>query len=144
MKFWRGNLDEIFHIHGNYHDPQKLVLNTINYYQIRESDEIQNMLKAFLNDKTILFIRYGSGLEDPNFDNLLKWAVERQKNISNAHYLLVRDGDSMICKPLLRVKYGPNYRDLAPYLKKFLSDLQDIALRLSRLPVFSVPFKRDK
>jgi hypothetical protein len=70
IKFRRGNLNEIFYIYKNYYDPQKIILNTINYYQIRKSNEIQNIFKAFLNDKTILFIRYRSELEDPNFDDL--------------------------------------------------------------------------
>jgi hypothetical protein len=82
------------------------------------------MLKAFLDDKTILFVGYGSELVDLNFDGLLKWAAKRQKNIPKRHYLLVRDGDSLVCKPLLRVKYGPNYHDLAPYLNKLLYDRQ--------------------
>jgi hypothetical protein len=124
VKFRRGDLDGVFHVHGSYHDPQEVVLDTTGYYQIRESDEVQNMLKAFLDDKTILFVGYGSGLEDPNFDGLLKWAAERQKNIPNTHCLLVRDGDSLVCKPLLRVKYGPNYHDLAPYLNKLLDNPQ--------------------
>jgi hypothetical protein len=68
---------------------------------------MQNIFKAFLDNKIILFVKYGLGLEDPNFDGLLKWAAERQKNILNIHYLLVRDGDSLIYKPLLRVRYGP-------------------------------------
>jgi hypothetical protein len=144
VRFRRGDLVGVFHVHGSYQDPQEVVLDTTDYYQIRESSEIQNMLKAFLDDKTILFIGCGSGLEDPNFDGLLKWAAERQKNIPNSHCLLVRDGDSLVCKPLLRVKYGPNYHDLAPYLKKFWDDPQDIALRSSRSPIFSVPFERDK
>jgi hypothetical protein len=53
MRFRRGNLNEIFHMHKNYHDPQKIILNTTNYYQIRKSDEIQNIFKTFLNNKTV-------------------------------------------------------------------------------------------
>jgi SIR2-like domain len=124
VKFRRGDLGGVFHVHGSYHDPQEVVLDTTGYYQIKESDEVQNMLKAFLDDKTILFVGCGSGLEDPNFDGLLKWAAERQKNIPNIHCLLVRDGDSLVCKPLLRVRYGPQYQDLAPYLNKLLQDHQ--------------------
>jgi hypothetical protein len=52
-------------------------LDTTDYYQIRESNEVQNMLKAFLDDKNILLVRS----EDPNLDGPLKWAAERQKNI---------------------------------------------------------------
>ena len=51
--------------------------------------EAQDVLKTFLEYNTILFVGCGSGLEDPNFDVLLKWASERQKNIPNRHCLLV-------------------------------------------------------
>jgi hypothetical protein len=37
------------------------------------------MFRAFLNDKTILFVGHGSGLED--LDRLLGWFSERQKNL---------------------------------------------------------------
>jgi hypothetical protein len=38
---------------------------------------------TFLEFKIILFVGCGSGLEDPNFGALLKWASERQENIPN-------------------------------------------------------------
>lgn len=122
VRFRRGNLDGVFHVHGSFHDPQEVVLDTTDYYQIRTSDEVQNMLKAFLDDKTILFVGCGSGLEDPNFDGLLKWASERQKNLPNHHCLLIRDQDNLKYKSLLLLRYGPDYHDLAPYLSRLLDD----------------------
>jgi NAD-dependent SIR2 family protein deacetylase len=120
LKFKSGDLDGIFHVHGSYHDPDEVVLDTTDYYEVRHSREVQNVLKIFLECNTILFVGCGSGLEDPNFDVLLKWASERQKNIPNRHYLLIRNGDTLDYKPLVRLKYGDDYQDLAPYLKKLL------------------------
>jgi NAD-dependent SIR2 family protein deacetylase len=122
LKFKRGELDGVFHVHGSYHDPQEVVLDTTDYYRVANADEVQNVLKTFLEYKTILFIGCGSGLEDPNFSGLLKWAGERQSNVPNRHCLLVRDGDSLNHKTLVRLKYGPDYTDLAPYLNKLLND----------------------
>jgi hypothetical protein len=122
VKFRRENLDKIFYIHGNYRDPQKIVLDTTDYYQVRASDKVQNMLKAFLDDKTILFVKYETGLEDPNFDGLLKWAAERQKNIPNKYCLLVRDGDNLRYNPLITLRYGRSHEDLVPYLNTLLAD----------------------
>ena len=122
VKFRREHLDGIFHIHGSFHDPQEVVLDTTDYYQIKTSDELQSMLQAFLDDKTILFVGCGSGLEDPNFDRLLKWASERQKNLPNIHCLLIRDRDSLDYKPLLHLRYGLDYNDLAAYLSRLLDD----------------------
>jgi hypothetical protein len=122
LRFRRNDLDGIFHVHGSYHDPHEVVLDTNDYYQVIQSDGVQSMLQAFLDDKTIIFVGCGSGLEDPNFDRLLKWSSERQKNLPNRHCLLVRDGDSLKYKSLVRLRYGPHYDDLAPYLKKLLDD----------------------
>jgi hypothetical protein len=122
IKFRRSDLDGVFHVHGSYHDPREVVLDAKDYYGVMQSDEVQNMLKAFLDDKTILFVGCGSGLEDPNFDRLLKWSGERQKYLPNRHCLLIRDGDSLKCKPLVRLTYGPEYDDLASYLNKLVND----------------------
>lgn len=122
QKFKRGDLDGVFHIHGSYHDPYEVVLDTTDYYQVTHSDEVQSVLKSFLEFKTILFVGCGAGLEDPNFDALLKWTCERHKNLPHRHCLLVRDGDSLTYRPLVRVKYGADYHNLAAYLRKLLDD----------------------
>jgi len=122
LRFKRGDLDGVFHVHGSYHNPHEVVLDTTDYYQVAHSDEVQSILKNFLEFKTILFVGCGSGLEDPNFNALLKWASEEQKNIPNRHCLLVRDGDNLNHRMLLRLKYGPDYQDLAPYLHNLLDD----------------------
>jgi SIR2-like domain len=122
LKFKRGDLDGVFHIHGSYQDPHEVVLDTVNYYQVMQSDEVQNILKTFLEFKTVLFVGCGLGLQDPNFDALLRWASERQQNISNRHCLLIRNEDTLNYSPLIRLKYGADYQDLVPYLYKLLGD----------------------
>ena len=121
-RFQRGDLNGVFHIHGSYHDVHEVVLDTTDYYGAKHSDEVQDILKTFLKSKTVLFVGCGSGLEDPNFDVLLKWASERETNIPHRHCLLVRDEDSVKYQPLVRVKYGPTYENLVVYLKRLLDD----------------------
>jgi hypothetical protein len=121
-RFQRGDLNGVFHIHGSYHDPHEVVLDTTDYYDVKHSDGVQDVLKTFLQYKTILFVGCGSGLEDPNFDALLRWASERHKNIPHRHCLLIRDDDSVKYQPLVRVKYGPRYEDLVVYLRRLLDD----------------------
>ena len=95
FKFRRRDLDGVFHIHGSYHDPHEVVLDTTDYYQVQHSDDVQDMLKAFFSDKMILFVGCGSGLEDPNFDRLLHWASEQHKNIPNHWCALSTDRITM-------------------------------------------------
>jgi hypothetical protein len=89
---------------------------------VTHADEVQNVLQTFLEYRTIVFVGCGSGLEDPNFGALLKWASERHGNIPNRHCLLVRDGDDLNHEMLVRLKYGPNYSDLASYLQCLLDE----------------------
>jgi len=123
LKFKRSELNGIFHVHGSYHDPDEVVLDRTGYDQIRNSEEVQNILKTFLEfHYIILFVGCGSGLEDPNFDGLLKWASERQEKLPNRHCLLVRNGDTLNYRPLVRLNYGADYQDLVPYLRRLLDD----------------------
>lgn len=44
------------------------------------------------------------------------------KRTSNRHCLLIQNGDSLNCRLLVQLKYGPDYQGLAPYLQKLLVD----------------------
>ncbi|KFY35253.1 hypothetical protein V494_06081 [Pseudogymnoascus sp. VKM F-4513 (FW-928)] len=125
-RFQRGDLKGVFHLHGSYLDAHEVVLDTTDYYEVKHSGVVQHMLKAFLHCKTILFVGCGSGLEDPNFDALLRWASKRHKNLPRQHYLLIRDDDSVNYQPLLRVKCGPRYEDLVLYLKRLVDDKTEV------------------
>lgn len=120
LKFKRGDLDGVFHVHGSYHDAHEVVLDATDYYQVRESAEVQSVLRNFVESKMILFVGCGSGLEDPNFRALLNWASEQQENIPNRHCLLVKDDDLLDHRLLVRLKYGPGHEHLAPYFHKLL------------------------
>jgi SIR2-like domain len=120
LRFKRGELKSILHIYGSYHRPNEVVLDGTDYYAVTHSDEIQNILRTFLEYKTLLFVGCGSGLDDPNFGTLLKWAFDRQKNIPNRHCLLIRDGDILNHNLLVHLRYGSSYENLAPFLNSLL------------------------
>ena len=120
LRFKRGELEGILHIHGSHHHPDEVVLDGTDYYAVTHSNEIQDILRTFLEYKTIVFVGCGSGLDDPNFGTLLKWAFDRQKKIPNRHCLLIRDGDTLNHNLLVRLRYGSSYEDLAPFLNSLL------------------------
>jgi hypothetical protein len=39
LQFKRGDLDGVFHVHGSYHDPREVVLDTFDYCKVANSDE---------------------------------------------------------------------------------------------------------
>lgn len=55
-RFQRGDLNGVFHIHGSYHDAHEVVLDTTDYYEVKHSDRLQDMIKSFLQFKTILLL----------------------------------------------------------------------------------------
>jgi hypothetical protein len=124
-KYEQGTLDGVFHIHGSFQDLKAPSLDPIGYYQVKASDDVQKLLETYLGRNTILFVGYGSGLEDPNFKALLRWASSRAENTPNHHYLLARDGDNLRYNPLITLRYGPNYESLVPYLNALLDDPTD-------------------
>jgi SIR2-like domain len=95
MRFRLGDLDGVFHLHGTYVDPDEVVLDTAAYYQVTHSDEVRNMLQAFLDDKTTLFVGHGSGLEDPNLDGLLEWV--RQPTPFHSQTIEHLTVDDLVC-----------------------------------------------
>lgn len=122
LKFQSRDLRGVVHVHGSFYDPTDVILNTTDYYKIKTSDDVQGLLTTLWNTCTILFVGCGSGLEDPNFDALLKWACEHHKNVHKRHCILVRTGDSVNAPPLLRLQYGADYADLVPFLQRVLED----------------------
>jgi hypothetical protein len=120
LEFRSGKRKGVFHIHGSYLEPEEVVLDAIDYFAVKQSDEVQKFLQSLLDDKTVLFVGCGGGLEDPNFHSLLKWASERHRNMANIHYLMLRDGDPHDHEFLLPVRYGPGYGDMVLYLNRLL------------------------
>jgi SIR2-like domain len=119
-KFRAGSLKGVFHIHGSFQDPEDVVFDPEGYKQVKASDEVMGLLKGYLQHSTILFIGCGTGLEDPNFDALLKQATREAQNLPNRHYLLVRNDDNINYSPLINLRYGSDYKELGPYLRKLL------------------------
>jgi len=124
-RFARGRrfMDGVFHIHGSYQYPDDVVFDSIDYYDVRMSSEVQDLLRNCLEDKVVLFVGCGSGLEDPNFNVLLKWVSEKYRKVAQTHCLLIKDDAPEDFTPLRRVKYGSQYSDLAPWLRRLLSGL---------------------
>jgi hypothetical protein len=124
-RYKQGILNGVFHIHGSFQNSKKMILNSVGYYQIKTSDDVQNLFKIYLEHNIILFVGYSSEFEDSNFNDLLEWANSREKNIPNYHYLLVRNGNNLRYNPFITLKYGRNYKDIVPYLNKLLNDPAD-------------------
>jgi len=120
LEFRSGMRKGVLHLHGSYREPEEVVLDKTDYVAVKQSTELQSYLQNLLDEKIILFVGCGGGLEDPNFHGLLKWARERHQGMPNKHYLMLRDEDPHDHQFLLPVRYGPGYGDMVAYLNQLL------------------------
>jgi NAD-dependent SIR2 family protein deacetylase len=48
-KYEQGTLNGVFHMHGSFQDPKEVVRDSICYYQVTASDDVQDLLKTYLD-----------------------------------------------------------------------------------------------
>ncbi|KAE8306248.1 SIR2-like domain-containing protein [Aspergillus transmontanensis] len=129
--FKSGHLDGVFHLHGSFRRPESVVLDTTDYYRIVNS-ETRKMLEKFFEFDTVLFIGCGSGLKDPNFGPLLSWMKEYLQNMEKRHCILTTERDKTDYRPLRSLRYGPDYADMAKYLRTLMDPHPHLRRRLFR------------
>lgn len=118
-----GAEPRILHLHGEWEDPDSIVLGTPSYLDVARDPHAQAVLTALRTDRTFVFIGCGAGLRDPNLGAFLKWTSETFGRAETRHFRLCR-GDEV--EPLRRehpaeqrifpLRYGDNHADLAPFL----------------------------
>ncbi|MEM9890962.1 MAG: SIR2 family protein [Actinomycetota bacterium] len=132
----------VAHLHGHWLEPESIVLGMISYGRVVQAAHIQEMLKAVLNLRSIVFVGYGGGFDDPNFDGLLSYLrsevvpgdYEHFRLVREAEYEVVRDFHSS--EPNLTVlSYGSEYSLLPDAIRGLLDESQYV----SRNPEPQIP-----
>jgi hypothetical protein len=80
------------------------------------------MMEIIRGSKNIVFLGFGSSLEDPHFATIFKWGAEIFKNTNQRHFKFCRTGESALSQleldnRIAAVEYGSSYDDLAPFLE---------------------------
>lgn len=120
----RGDEHAIIHLHGHYLEPESVVLGLRSYEAVLGNEPAQALLRALRTYKTLLFVGYGAGLADPNFAAFLTWCERVFPESQYRHFRLARDSDVLDIQAahgpaqrLFVLGYGPDYADLAPFLR---------------------------
>jgi len=119
----RGNEPGIYHCHGFWKDPDSVVLGVRSYQDIIRDSQAQDLFRALLLGKVVLFVGFGAGLQDPNFGQLRKWMARSLAGVTECHYRLAlqeevpqvqseHDADERIQV----IAFGEKYDDLAGFL----------------------------
>lgn len=80
--------DGVLHLHGFWEEPESVVLGIRSYDDLLKDEFAQNILRTLRTMKTLLFIGFGSGLRDPTFSGLLRWAGRVFRESETRHYRL--------------------------------------------------------
>lgn len=120
--------DAIVHLHGLWSDPPSVVLTHNDYTSLLADEVLVSLEKAVSATQSILYVGFGSGMDDPNFAELLKWHRRAFENSAVEHFRLCRTDElgklnALHCdQNITPIAYGPDYVDLPA----FMADLQAI------------------
>lgn len=123
----RVNVNAVLHPHGWFREPESVVLGLSSYLAVKDHPHAKAVLQLFTLDRTLLFVGCGDTVLDPNFTRLIEWGKETLKDVAPRHYLLCRTSvvaefqkklaDAPWLQPL---DYGPDYKDLVPFLRSLV------------------------
>ena len=130
-----GHSNAIGHLHGVWNSPASVVFSEADYSNLLHSPAAQAIQQAVSAIKSLVYIGFGGGLDDPNFSRLLLWHREVFPVSGVEHFRLCREselfelnqvhaGDSVT-----PVAYGAEHSDLPAFLTK-IAPAKD-ALQLS-------------
>lgn len=124
-----GELRAIAHLHGHFGDPESIVLGTASYEEAKGDEFLQTMMRALRSTKTLVFIGFGKGLQDPNFGAFLKWSREAFKNSPYRHFRLARESECAELQAshdpderIFVLPYGARHDDLLPFLESLVPE----------------------
>lgn len=120
---FRSNSEDIGHLHGHWKTIDSIVLTESDYTSILKDDPAQTLEVAHYTSKSFLFVGYGDGLSDPNFDNLLRWHRKLFPESRNDHFRLCRERDFDQLSvyhgrdDIRVISYGKEFEDLPKFLR---------------------------
>ena len=113
----------IGHLHGHWKKPNSVIFSNEDYLRLKQHDQTQAINKSTAALKSMIYIGFGEGLQDPTFTQLLSWHRETFPGTSIRHFRLCleRDVDKLraqhIDDAIDVVSYGTSYEDLPGFLE---------------------------
>jgi hypothetical protein len=88
---WLRGEPGVLHLHGHWESPESVVLGISSYDDVLGDEHTQALLRSCLLSRTLLFVGYGAGLADPNFEALLEWSRRVLTESEYYHFRLARE-----------------------------------------------------
>lgn len=123
-EFSRSDGEYIFHIHGHYREKSSIILSPQDYGRLDGEGRVQESLRNLARSNSLLFVGFGAGLDDPNFNSLTTWLEREQSDSRFRHYILLTraeredfDHELRLKQRLTPVVYGETHDDLPTFLQ---------------------------
>ena len=124
-QFLAGEIKRVLHLHGVHHRPETVVLGAGSYEDVVRDRTIQDVMKALVIAKTLVFVGCGqAGLGDPNIGGLIRWYREVLGETIRPSYLLASEPEreewlrQLGGSQIRLICYGPSYDDLPEFLQQ--------------------------
>ncbi|MCH9731958.1 MAG: SIR2 family protein [Actinomycetia bacterium] len=114
--------DAIVHLHGLWSDPASIVLTPTDYTSLETDATSAALQKALSATESLLYIGFGSGINDPNFSQLLQWHRQTFRKSTVEHFRLCRREELDTLKALhcdqniTPIAYGLDYGELPAFI----------------------------
>jgi len=143
----RDKRDKVLHLHGDFADPESVVLGVSSYNAVSTDSHAQAVLRSFFIDRTVVFVGCGATYGDPNFSRLIAWGKAALQDVAPRHVVLCRESEvDAFCRklsdaPWLQpVAYGATHADLVPFLQGLAPTADEPAAQAGQpaLPISSL------
>src|SRR5260370_552475 len=79
---------------GQWREGGWVVVGGWDYGGLADNEHTQAVMRALAMAKSILFVGFGAGLRDPNFNQFLRWSRRVSRTLPYRHYRLVRASEA--------------------------------------------------
>ncbi|MEQ6204847.1 SUMF1/EgtB/PvdO family nonheme iron enzyme [Sulfitobacter sp. HNIBRBA2951] len=111
-------LGYIMHVHGCADRPEHIVFGMRSYTSILNEERLQTFLRNLSLNYGLLFVGFGAGIEDPNFQPFFEFIAKTDSAYRN--YILVKDGDDAKFNSVSNVhavSFGSQHSDLPNFIR---------------------------
>ena len=111
--------EDVGHLHGIYTDGDNVIFSEQDYVRVLSNTPAQNLQNSAFTMTTFLFIGFGAGTDDPNFQLMIENFGKSFGGTAQAHYRLCKESDvrpGSDLDPVVDLSYGTAYEDLPKFL----------------------------
>lgn len=128
-QIFSSEIRAVGHLHGIWNKPDSVILTESDYTRLTSDPASQMLQRSFYESTSFIYVGFGGGLEDPNFDRLLQMHGELFPESRSSHFRLCRASEletlqrKHINSDIIPIAYGKGHDDLTPFLEGLASNV---------------------